>query len=133
MSPAEAFVGVAGLAAGYWLVSLYFDGSKKGQQPSDPPQEQPGRTNSSDSRQSEGDEIDEPESRVSESEWWEVLGVSPNSSDQEVRSAHKRLVSLCHPDRVSHLSKELQLLATKQTQELNAALSKYEYFARRGH
>ena len=31
-------------------------------------------------------------------EWWEVMGVSPNASVQEVKSAYKKLARLWHPD-----------------------------------
>ena len=31
-------------------------------------------------------------------EWWEVLGVSKESGDRDVKAAYKKLVKLYHPD-----------------------------------
>lgn len=131
MSPTEAFIGVAGLAIGYWLVSLYIDGSKAKSASPESQEKTDDRTSPPGPEHSADDETAGQQGARQESEWWEILGVSQHSSEHEVRSAHKRLISLCHPDRVAHLSKELQFLATKQAQELNSALSRYESLASR--
>ena len=41
----------------------------------------------------------------------EVLGVQPEASKEEIRSAYKKLVAQYHPDKVQHLGKEFQDLA----------------------
>ena len=63
---------------------------------------------------------------TAEAAWWEVLGVTESATDAEVRLAYKRGMALCHPDRVAHLSADMQALANRQAQILNAALADYE-------
>lgn len=53
--------------------------------------------------------------------WFEVLEVAPDAPLDEIRTAFKRQMRLYHPDKVSGLGVELQELATRKTQEINAA------------
>ncbi len=53
--------------------------------------------------------------------WWEVLGVSPNASPDEIKQAKRSAVQKCHPDRVNGLDPDLVNLATKKLTEINAA------------
>ncbi|MDP9317021.1 MAG: DnaJ domain-containing protein [Chloroflexota bacterium] len=52
---------------------------------------------------------------------YEVLGVSPDASPDEIKSAYHSKVKLYHPDKVAHLGEELQVLAQQRTLEINAA------------
>lgn len=52
---------------------------------------------------------------------YEVLGVSPQASQEEVRRAYQKLVQQYHPDQVSHLGAELREVAERRTKEINAA------------
>lgn len=53
--------------------------------------------------------------------WFEVLEVAPDAPLDAIRTAFKRQMRLYHPDKVSGLGVELQELATRKTQEINAA------------
>jgi hypothetical protein len=50
-----------------------------------------------------------------------VLGLDPSASPDEVKAAHRRLVSQYHPDKVSHLGKEFQDLAHQRLIEIQRA------------
>jgi len=52
---------------------------------------------------------------------YEVLGLSPETSFEEIRRRYKEQLLLYHPDRVQHLGREFQELAEQRTRELNAA------------
>jgi len=43
-----------------------------------------------------------------------ILGVQHSASEQEIKSAYKRLAAQYHPDKVQHLGKEFQELAHKK-------------------
>jgi DnaJ-domain-containing protein 1 len=49
------------------------------------------------------------------------LGVQPNATEVEVKSAYKAMMALYHPDRVQHLGPELQEVAKRKAQALNRA------------
>lgn len=119
---------IAGLGAGYWVVNLYFEGSKKKEPSSDESSRKEDDSYSSKQGNEDGEKPSGEQNHEMNSEpgWWIVLGVPIDAPDSVVRSTHKRLVSLCHPDRVSHLSRDMQKLATQQTKELNSALARYE-------
>ncbi|NOZ67962.1 MAG: DnaJ domain-containing protein [Deferribacteres bacterium] len=55
-------------------------------------------------------------------EAYRTLGVSPGASWEEVKKAYREKVSKCHPDKVSHLSEELQEKARELTLRLNDIL-----------
>lgn len=52
---------------------------------------------------------------------YDVLGVSPGASDKEIHSAYRKLVQEYHPDKVSHLGKEIQETARRKFVEIQAA------------
>ena len=52
---------------------------------------------------------------------YQVLGVSPQASPEEVRHAYQKLVQQYHPDQVAHLGEELREVAERRTKEINAA------------
>ncbi|ODS30954.1 MAG: DnaJ-like protein DjlA [Candidatus Scalindua rubra] len=53
---------------------------------------------------------------------YKILGVSPNASLKEVQKAYKDKIVKSHPDKVTHLSKELQEKAKEVTAKLNKAI-----------
>ncbi|MEF2279908.1 J domain-containing protein [Deinococcus sp. YIM 134068] len=55
---------------------------------------------------------------------YEVLGVRPSASRDEVQAAYRALVKQYHPDRVGHLGEEFRLMAEQRMQEINAAYRK---------
>lgn len=50
-----------------------------------------------------------------------ILGVQRGASHGEIHAAYIRLMSEYHPDKVANLGPELRALATRKTQEINAA------------
>lgn len=46
---------------------------------------------------------------------YEVLGVPPTCTDQELKAAYRQAIKANHPDRVAHLSPALQRFALEQT------------------
>lgn len=68
------------------------------------------------------DDASEEHRKTSEAlPWFEVLEVEPDAPLDAIRTAFKRQMKLYHPDKVSGLGVELQELATRKTQEINAA------------
>ena len=57
----------------------------------------------------------------SERGWWQVLGLTPTASRDEIVRTYRRKIQQCHPDRVSGLAPEFVRLAEEQTKLLNAA------------
>jgi curved DNA-binding protein CbpA len=53
--------------------------------------------------------------------YYEILGLDPSCSGEEIRHAFRQQVAKSHPDKVSHLSKQIQELATSRTTELTEA------------
>jgi DnaJ-domain-containing protein 1 len=52
---------------------------------------------------------------------YQILGVSRNASQQEIKTAFRRQAQRYHPDRVSHLGEEFQQLAKEKFQEIQRA------------
>ncbi len=52
---------------------------------------------------------------------YEILGVKPGVSEQELRAAYYHAAQLYHPDKVSHLGPELQQTAIKKFLEIHEA------------
>lgn len=55
---------------------------------------------------------------------YEILGLKPGASPEEIRSAYRRAVQAYHPDKVSHLGPEIQELAEKKFVEIQTAYEK---------
>jgi hypothetical protein len=64
---------------------------------------------------------------VSGVSWYNILGVDPNSSTEEIRRTYKSLMSQYHPDKVASLGEELRVLAEKKAKEINAAYKEAMY------
>lgn len=52
---------------------------------------------------------------------YEVLQVTRGASREEIRAAYFNMIKRYHPDRLSHLSKELQDIAETKAKEINEA------------
>ena len=52
---------------------------------------------------------------------YQVLGVSPKATDEELKKAYRRLALEHHPDRVAKLGDDVRQAAEKKFQEINAA------------
>lgn len=55
---------------------------------------------------------------------YELLGVSINSSKEEVYVAYKNLLKQYHPDKVANMGVEIQEIAQLKTKEINFAFQK---------
>ena len=52
---------------------------------------------------------------------YEVLGIRPGAGPEEIRSAYRKVVQAYHPDKVSHLGRELRELAQIKFVEIQNA------------
>ncbi|MGM9787808.1 MAG: DnaJ family molecular chaperone [Candidatus Cryptobacteroides sp.] len=52
---------------------------------------------------------------------YQTLGVAPDSTDGEVKSAYRRLAVQFHPDKFATSSREVQLKAEEQFKKINEA------------
>jgi DnaJ domain/Protein of unknown function (DUF1232) len=55
---------------------------------------------------------------------YEILGVKPGASPEEIQAAYRRAAQAYHPDKVSHLGREFQELAQKKFIEIQEAYEK---------
>ena len=62
-----------------------------------------------------------PQSPAELDDAYAVLGLNPDATMNDVKSAYQALVQQYHPDRVADLGPELQEVAERKTKELNAA------------
>jgi len=50
-----------------------------------------------------------------------VLGISRNSSEEEIKKAYRKLVRQYHPDKVAHLGDEFKALAEERFKQIQQA------------
>jgi len=111
MSSAEILVSLFGLFLGYWVISKLIPGSKNVNKYNQFNEEKEFKTN--------------PESETSDdTEWYEVLGVKPSSTKEEIQTAYKSLIRQYHPDKVASLGEDLRILAERKSKEINVAYKK---------
>ena len=65
----------------------------------------------------------EPDGQSSLDEAYRLLNVSPDAPWSEVQKAYKEKMAKSHPDKVAHLSEELQKKAGELTLEINKAFN----------
>jgi DnaJ-domain-containing protein 1 len=53
--------------------------------------------------------------------WFEVLGVAPAASFEEIKKAYRAKISSYHPDRVASLASEFKQLAEERSKLINEA------------
>ena len=53
--------------------------------------------------------------------WWEALEVSQSASEEEIKTAYRRLMLKTHPDKMAHLSETGQQEAERAAKRLNEA------------
>lgn len=63
-----------------------------------------------------------------ESRFSETLGVKEPYSEEEIKSAYRKLIAQYHPDRVSSMGPEIREVAETKAKEINEA---YEYFRKK--
>jgi DnaJ-domain-containing protein 1 len=51
--------------------------------------------------------------------WWEVLETPEDSDLQAIKKAYRTMIQKYHPDRVSHLGEEFQIIAEEKTKTIN--------------
>jgi preprotein translocase subunit Sec63 len=91
--------------AGFWLVSIVIDALRSKTPP-------PEGTVNDGARSSE---------RPREPAWFEVLGVQPTATINEIKIAYHERALQYHPDRVQGLGQEFQEIADRKMRELNLA------------
>jgi len=52
---------------------------------------------------------------------YQILEISPNATDEELKKAYKKMAIKYHPDKVSHLGEDVFKAAEDKFQELNSA------------
>ena len=108
MSVTEIMVILFGLFIGYWLVSRFITGPTKNEPPSAQPQ----------AKRSQPPPFQEAPSSPA---WHQILNVSPQASDSQIRRAYQTLMSQYHPDKVAALGEDLKTLCERKTKEINIA------------
>jgi DnaJ-domain-containing protein 1 len=88
----------------------------------------PNRSTSGDDDRSEDDEgwtssHDGQKQSTRKKDCFEVLGLRPGASGDEIKSAYRDAIKQYHPDYVVNLGAELREVAERKTKELNAAYS----------
>ncbi len=65
----------------------------------------------------------EPTGPISQAEAFELLGVAPGCTPEELTTAYHRKISQWHPDKLESMAGELKAFATRRTARLNEAFS----------
>jgi len=110
MTITELVVVLACAVAGFWLVSFVVEAvGSKSKSAND------ARSNSTNESSRSGDQ------NGKEPMWFEILGVAPTASTDEIKAAYRERARQYHPDRVEGLGFEFQQIAEQKMKQLNAA------------
>lgn len=52
---------------------------------------------------------------------YEILGIDPSATQDEIKTAYRKLASQYHPDKVAHLGEEFQALAEQRFKQIQNA------------
>lgn len=63
-----------------------------------------------------------------EQQYYEVLGLQPGASMEEIKRAYRKLSMKYHPDKVGHLGEEFKKVAEEKMKEINVA---YQYLKKK--
>lgn len=63
-----------------------------------------------------------------EQQYYEVLGLQPGASMEEIKKAYRKLSMKYHPDKVGHLGEEFKKVAEEKMKEINVA---YQYLKKK--
>lgn len=61
---------------------------------------------------------------------WEVLKISPTSSQEQIKEAYYQQVQKYHPDKIDHMGGELKEFAQEKLREINWA---YEFLSNKSN
>ena len=61
------------------------------------------------------------EGAAREERYYEILGLSPGATFEEIKAAYRKLSMQYHPDKVNHLGEEFRRVAEEKMKELNEA------------
>jgi hypothetical protein len=79
------------------------------------------RTKQTKSSHKEKARAEKKETKTQRFDPYEILGVTPTASPQEIKSSYRNQMKLYHPDRVAHLGDALRELANRRTQDIQRA------------
>jgi DnaJ like chaperone protein len=57
----------------------------------------------------------------SESQYYEILGLEPGATPEQIKNAYRKLSMQYHPDKVAYLGEEFRRVAEEKMKELNEA------------
>ena len=103
MSGTEWLVVLIAAAGGYWLVSFFMKGAQARKPEPDP------------------EPATAPPAEPGPPPWWEVLGISPEASVEEIRAAYRSQIAQYHPDKVATLGPEIREVAHRKSQQITEA------------
>ena len=61
---------------------------------------------------------------MAKKDYYEVLGVEKNATEQEIKKAYRKLAMKYHPDKVSHLGEDFRKTAEEKFKAVNEAWEK---------
>lgn len=126
MTTTEWLVIAAGLVLGYGVVSLLMGQPARRARPDDArPAGQAGEAGraaqDTAAEHAAPPPPPSPPPAAAPEHWSAVLGVPPSAPSDEIRQAYRRRMSQYHPDKVATLGEELQALALRKSQAIEAA------------
>jgi len=120
MSGMEWLVIITCALVGYGLVSWL--STRQARHEESVRHEAEGESGSRSSRQEEDDSRKQQANRnPGQESWFQVLGVAPSASWEQIRSEYRKRIQQYHPDRLEGMAAELRQLAVERCQRLNAA------------
>jgi preprotein translocase subunit Sec63 len=68
--------------------------------------------------------VQKPRQHSSQNDPYEILGVSRNADNEQIKEAYREQSKKNHPDLVTHMSSDFQKLAEEKLKTINSAYSK---------